>query len=66
MTKANNKIRKTAKEKGVYFWEVAAKMGVSEATITRALRMELSDEKKSKILHAIDSVALEKNGAAAE
>lgn len=64
MAKANNEIRKTAKEKGVYFWEIAAKMGVSEATITRTFRRELSDEKKSEILHVIDSIANEKNAAA--
>lgn len=66
MAKANKEIRQTAKEKGVYFWQIAAEMGVSEATITRALRIELSDEKKNDILNAINRIAHKNTATAAE
>lgn len=58
--KANKEIRQTAKEKGVYFWQIAVELGVSEATITRALRVELSNEKKNEILNAINRIANKK------
>lgn len=55
---ANNlDIRVMAKSKGVYLYEVAEVLNISEPTIMRWLRAELSDERKSELYKAIDTVA---------
>ena len=50
MIKKNTDIRKAAKESGVFLWEIADKLGVSEPTVNRYLRKEMSDSLKGKIL----------------
>lgn len=55
--KANQKIRKYAKEKGVKHWEIAAYLGISEQTILRWLRTPLPPEKETAIQEAIDLIA---------
>lgn len=60
MSTANKVIREAAKNKGVKLWEIALFLCVSEATITRMLRVELTQEKAAKILSAIDRIAAEK------
>ncbi len=55
--KSNIDIRKYAKEKGVRLWEVAIALNISEPTITRRLRVELSDQQKADLYRAIDRVA---------
>ena len=42
-------------------WEVAEQLGVSEVTICRWLRSELSENKKKQILQAIKDVKAERN-----
>lgn len=49
----NENIRKAAKTAGVHLWEIAAKLGISEPTLTRWLRFPLPTEKESKVLDAI-------------
>ena len=44
MIKHNTDIRTTAKQNGVYLYEIAEKLGVSEPTFNRWLRKELSAE----------------------
>ena len=56
----NTDIRCYAKEKGVKLWEIAIWMNVSEPTITRKLRVELSDADKTAIIGHIDAIATEK------
>ncbi len=46
---SNTDIRTEAKENGVPFWKIAEKLNISEPTMTRKLRKELSDEEKAKI-----------------
>lgn len=53
----NLDLRVYAKRKGVYLYEVAAALNISEPTIMRWLRADLSDERKSELYKAIDSVA---------
>lgn len=53
----NLDIRAKARGKGVYLYEVAAMLGISEPTIMRWLRSDLTDERKTEILDAIDRVA---------
>jgi len=59
----NREIREQAKAQGVKFWEIGVAMGVSEATITRWLRVELDTEKKVAMMKAIEQVAREKEAA---
>ena len=53
----NLDVRSYAKEKGVYLYEVAEVLGISEPTIMRWLRTELTDERKAAMIEAIDRVA---------
>lgn len=59
---ANTDIRTHAKNNKVALWEVADALKVSEATITRKLRHEMTDNEKTKIIGIIDNIA--KNKAA--
>ena len=54
---ANADIRTKAKEKKVRFWEVAEYLKISEPTMTRKLRKELSQDEKVDILNIIDNIA---------
>ncbi len=56
----NRKIRETAKNKGVCLWEIASALKISEATITRKLRKELSAEETDNILNIIEQLSAEK------
>lgn len=53
----NKDIRNYAKEKGVFLWQVAEAMGISEPTMTRRLRSELSAEDKQTFMKSIDKLA---------
>ena len=53
----NLDIRAAARGRGVYLYEVAEVMGISEPTLMRWLRTNLTDERKARILEAIDTVA---------
>lgn len=63
---ANQSIRNYAKEKGIPMWELAAKLGMSESTISRRLRFELPQAEQEKYLNAIDSICKRATGATAE
>ena len=54
----NLDVRTYAKEKGVYLYEVAEALNISEPTIMRWLRAELTDERKAAIVEAINCVAV--------
>ena len=53
----NGDLRARAKAKGVCLWEIAEALKISEPTMTRKLRHELSDADKSAILEIIDELA---------
>lgn len=57
----NLEIRRKLKEKKVFQWQVAKRMGISEMTLVRKLREELTEEEKQKILSVIDKIAVENN-----
>ncbi len=60
MTKKYNvQIRTAAKNKGVFLYDVAEALGVSENTLTRWLRRELPDSKQREIIAIIDKLAAE-------
>ena len=60
--KANAEIRESAKQAGVYLWQVATVCGVNDGNFSRKLRQELPQEEKEKILKIIDRLALENKG----
>lgn len=55
----NLDVRAAAKSAGVYLWEIADKLGVSEPTFIRCLRKELSEDMKAKLLKAIEEIKRE-------
>lgn len=55
----NNTIRVAARIAGIPFWRIALKIGVSEPTLTRWLRMPLSAEREALILSAIKELEKE-------
>ena len=60
MIKHNNDIRTKARESGVYLYEIAEKLNVSEPTFNRWLRKELSEDLKQKALAAIEQIREER------
>ena len=56
MEKANLEIRAAAKRNGVPVWYIAEVLGVSEPTMTRRLRRELSGVEKDSIITIIENL----------
>lgn len=57
--KENTSLRKAMEYTGVPYWKIAAIMGISEATFTRWLRFELSEEKRDAVLAALEKAKRE-------
>ena len=57
MKRANQGIREYAAKNGVYLWEIALAMGISEPTMTRKLRTELSEHDREMIIRVINELA---------
>lgn len=53
-SKANQEVREALQNKGMKQWELAELLGVSEFTLTRWLRKELTEDKKKQLLKAIN------------
>ncbi len=53
---SNSDVRTAAKDAGVFLYQVAAAMGISEPTMTRKLRFELSEQEKQPIFEAIKNI----------
>ena len=60
---SNIDVRTAAKNAGVFLYQVAAAMGISEPTMTRKLRFELSEQEKKPIFEAIESIKNNENKA---
>lgn len=58
--RANKEIKTRAKEKGVFLWEVADKIGMIDTSFSRKLRHELPEAEKQEIFKIIDELAAEK------
>ena len=56
---ANEMIREKAKRSGVPLWKIARELGISEPTITRKLRVDLSDNDKQRVIAIIDRLGRE-------
>ena len=59
MIKRNTEIRAAAKSAGVFLYEIAEKLGVSEPTFNRMLRKEFDETTKSKALTVIEQIQRE-------
>lgn len=57
--KANLVVRDMAKKYNVKHWQIAERLGISEPTIMRWLRVPLPPEKEQAILAAIKEIAKE-------
>ena len=53
---ANETIKATAKESGVFLWEIAERLQMSDSSLSRKLRRELSDGERERVLAAIDAI----------
>ena len=53
---ANKDIRDEIKRSRVFQWEVAEVYGISETNFSKMLRKELSEDKKTKIRKAIETL----------
>ncbi len=53
-SKANQEVREALQNKGMKQWELADMLGISEFTLTRWLRKELTEDKKKLLLKAIN------------
>ena len=53
----NETVRKTARNAGVYLWEIGDYLGVSENTVIRWLRKPLDGAREGLLLNAISKVA---------
>lgn len=56
----NEAIRERARERGVFLWELAARVGVTDSTFSRKLRNQFSDVETEKLLNLIDEIAGER------
>lgn len=56
-TMNNKELKQFARKKGVFLWQIAVELGISEATMTRKLRVELSDQEESKIKSIIEHLS---------
>ncbi len=57
--RANEDLRKYAKKKNVFFWQIAEALEICEMTLSRKLRHELPDEEKQRIFAIIEELAKE-------
>ena len=52
----NEKVRRAARIADVPLWRVAQQAGISEPTLTRWLRVPLSEEREQRLLEAISAL----------
>lgn len=64
MTTTNIEIKTAAKQKGVFFYEIADKLGMVDSALSRKLRRELPVDEKRQIFALIDEIAAEKEKSA--
>ncbi len=53
---SNTELKKLAKEKGIYLWQIADKLGISDGNFSRKLRKELSQKEKENIYSIIEEL----------
>jgi len=55
----NIQLREKIKEENLKYWEVANTMGITDSTFSRWLRTPLNDERKQRVLDAINELTKE-------
>lgn len=60
--KNNKEIRIKALESGVWYWQIAAELGIAPESFSRMMRKELEGEAKEKVLRAIEAIVNDRNG----
>lgn len=58
--KANQEIRSYMEKHHITMWQLGAKVGRSELTMIRRLRMELPEQEKAAMLAALAEIAKER------
>ena len=53
---SNQELRKEIKQSGVKMWQIADKIGISDMTLSRKFRYELSGEEKEAIREIIAEI----------
>lgn len=56
----NQELKSYARRNGVRLWQIAEKLNISEATMTRLLRRELPEEVKCTIIDTIERLLNER------
>lgn len=56
----NENVKGAARMARVPLWEIAERLGISESTMTRMLRRELTAEKQSELVEVIHTIARER------
>lgn len=56
---ANPQIRRELKENSIPFWKIAEKIGVSESTVVRWFRTELTPEQAERVNRSIQQILKE-------
>jgi hypothetical protein len=59
MTTPNAKIRREARAAGVPLWKIAQRLGISEPTMTRRMRVEMDPAAQEEILQIISVLSVE-------
>lgn len=57
---ANERLKSTARSRGVYLWELAGAFGVTDSWFSRMLRKEFTPEEERRAMDYIDQIAEEK------
>lgn len=58
--KTNESCRRHAKNNGVYLWQVADRLGISESALTKKIRHEFSDKDREAFINAVDQIVKER------
>ena len=54
---ANEVIRTTARQRGVFLWEVAEAIGTTDSGLSRKLRRELPKQQQNDLLSVVEKIA---------
>jgi len=59
----NTDVRTKAKAKKVTLWQIAEALGISEPTMSRRMRHEMTADEKKRIFTVIDEISAVKNAS---
>ena len=56
----NKQIKELMKENSIFMWQVAKKLKVNECSFSKWFREELSEERKQRVLSAVEEIKLDR------